>query len=227
MESLRRAPASLACCVLVLGIHLLAVKTGGTALPSAWYDTFGLSRSGFLAGRLWQLASYGLLHGSWWHVGFNALFVLAIGPRIEGIIGSPGMVRVMLAGVVAGGLWHVLLGSGVLVGLSGGCVALLLLLTTLSPQSRMLPLPVAGNSLGLGIMAAELLLALGDPALGWPVVAMAGRWLCGHGMGAWFQVGHACHFGGGLAGCLYGRWLLRSRVTLDQLRRDRARREAE
>ena len=223
---LLRAPASLACCVLVLGIHLWAVKAGGTELPGAWYDTFGLSRSGFLAGKLWQVASYGLLHGSWWHVGLNALFVLAIGPRIEGIIGSPAMVRVMLAGVLAGGLCHLLLGSGLLVGLSGGCVALLLLLTTLSPQSRMFPLPVSGKSLGLGIMAAELLLALADPALDLPVVSVAGRWLCGHGMGAWFHVGHACHFGGGLAGWLYGRWLLRSRVTLDQLRRDRARREA-
>jgi len=218
--------ASLACCALVLGIHLLAVWAGQTAPPGPWYETFGLSRAGFLSGKWWQLVSYGLLHGSWWHAGLNVLFVLAIGPRIEAILGSLGMVRTMLAGVLAGGLCHLLLGSGLLVGLSGGCVALLLLLTTLSPQSRMLPLPVSGKSLGLGIMAAEFLLALGDPALGIPVVSGAGRWLAAHGMGAWFHVGHACHFGGGLAGWLHGRWLLRSRVTLGQLRRDRARRDA-
>jgi membrane associated rhomboid family serine protease len=47
-----------------------------------------------------------------------------------------------------------------------------------------------------------------------------------HGMGAVFAMGHACHFGGGLAGWLYGRWLLRPRVTLERLRRDRKRREA-
>jgi len=212
--------------VIVLGIHLLAVKAGQSGLPGPWYETFGLSRAGFLSGKAWQLMSYGLLHGSWWHAGLNALFVLSIGPRIEAITGSGAMVRAMLAGVLAGGLCHLLLGSGLLVGLSGGCVALLLLLTTLSPQSRMLPLPVSGKSLGLGIMAAEFLLALGDPALGLPVVAVAGRWLAAHGMESWFRVGHACHFGGGLAGWLYGCWLLRSRVTLEQLRRARARREA-
>jgi membrane associated rhomboid family serine protease len=37
-------------------------------------------------------------------------------------------------------------------------------------------------------------------------------------------MGHACHFGGALAGWLYGRWMLRQRVTLEKLRRDRARR---
>lgn len=225
-ESLHRAPASLAVCALILVIHLLAVTAGGTELPGAWYETFGLSRAGFLSGQAWQLLSYGLLHGSWWHAGLNALFVLAVGSRIEAIIGSLAMVRVLLAGVLAGGTCHLLLGSGLLVGVSGGGVALLLLLTTLSPQSRMFPLPVSGKSLGLGIMAAELLLALGDPALGWPVVSAPGRWLAGHGLGGWPQVGHACHFGGGLAGWLYGRWLLRSRVTLDQLRRERARRQA-
>jgi membrane associated rhomboid family serine protease len=112
-----------------------------------------------------------------------------------------------------------------LVGLSGGCLALLLLAVTLSPQSRMFPLPVSGKSLGLGIMLAAFGLALIDPALGLPGAAAAGCWLTAHGMGAWFQVGHACHLGGGLAGWLYGCWLLRTRVTLNQLRRDRARRE--
>jgi membrane associated rhomboid family serine protease len=44
-------------------------------------------------------------------------------------------------------------------------------------------------------------------------------------MGHWFRIGHACHFGGGLAGWIYGRWLLRPRVSLKQLERSRARRE--
>ena len=221
-----RYPVTLACCALVLGIHLVLVNAGQTAPPGWWYETFGLSRAGVLSGNAWQLLSYGLLHGSWWHVGLNALLVLAIGPRIEAIIGSMATARTLLAGVLAGGACHLLLGSGLLVGLSGGCVALLLLLTTLSPQSRMWPLPVSGKSLGLGIMAAEFLLALVDPALGIPGVSGVGRWFAAHGMGAWFHVGHACHFGGGLAGWLYGRWFRRTRVTLEQLRRDRARREA-
>jgi membrane associated rhomboid family serine protease len=104
-------------------------------------------------------------------------------------------------------------------------MGLLLLLTTLSPQSRMLPLPVSAKSLGLGVLLAELMLALIDPALGLPGLSLAGRTLTAHGVGGWFQMGHACHVGGGLAGWLYGRWILRSRVSLNELRCDRARRE--
>ena len=90
----------------------------------------------------------------------------------------------------------------------------------------MMPLPVSGRSLGLGVLAAELILALADPALGVPVFLNLGNWLVGHGLGHWFQMGHACHFGGGVAGWLFGRWLLRPRINLERLRRDRERQEA-
>jgi membrane associated rhomboid family serine protease len=117
------------------------------------------------------------------------------------------------------------MGDGLLVGCSGGCMALLLLLATLSPQSRMLPLPVSARSLGLGVMAAALVLALALPKLGVPGLSTIGRTLAAHGMAGWFEIGHACHFGGGLAGWLIGRWILRPRVSLARLRRERARRE--
>ena len=105
-------------------------------------------------------------------------------------------------------------------------MALLLLLTTLSPQSRMMPIPISGKSLGLGILTTELVLALADSDLGLPGFSALGNWLDRHELGNGFQLGHACHFGGGLAGWLLGKWLLRPRVTLKRLRRDRERREA-
>lgn len=225
LRPLRRSPASWGWVGIVLGIQTLLTNAGGAAATTGWYETFGLSRDGFLSGKIWQILCYGLLHGGWWHACLNALFVLVVGSRIEWMVGSLVMVRAIVAGVLGGGLCHLLLGSGLLVGLSGGCMALLLLLTTLSPQSRMLPLPVSARSLGLGVMLAELVLALIDPALGLPALSLAGRMLTAHGMGGWFQMGHACHFGGGLAGWLYGRWMLRSRVSLNDLRRERARRE--
>lgn len=218
-------PASLGWCGIVLAIQAWVATAGGAGSLNSVFEILGLSRDGFLSGKIWQILSYGFLHGAWWHAGLNVLWVLVIGSRIEWITGWLTMTRVTLAGVLGGGVCHLLLGSGLLVGLSGGCVAQLLLLTTLSPQSRMFPLPVSGKSLGTGILLAALMLALMDPALGLPGFSVAGRMLADHGTGAWFRMGHACHFGGGLAGWLYGRWLLRSRVTLDHLRRDRARRE--
>ena len=65
-----------------------------------------------------------------------------------------------------------------------------------------------------------------DPRLQIPGLSGLGRELVEHGFGSWFQLGHACHFGGGVAGWLLGRWLLRPRTTLKRLRRDRERREA-
>lgn len=223
---LGHAPVAWAWVAVILGIQAIVTIGGGPEALSGWFENLGLSRVGFLSGKVWQVFSYGFLHGGWWHAGVNALFVLLIGSRIEHMAGSSAMLWATLAGVLGGGVCHLLLGAGLLVGLSGGCLALLLLLTTLSPDSRMFPLPVSGKNLGLGILLAELFLALINPALGLPGFAEVGGILVDQGLGFWFQVGHACHVGGGLAGWIYGRWVLRPRVTLEHLRRERARREA-
>jgi membrane associated rhomboid family serine protease len=220
------APASWAWALAVIGIHLLVETSGGPADLGWWFENFGLSREGVFAGKIWQLLSYGFLHGGWWHAALNSLMVLLIGSRIEHVAGSAAMVRCTMFGILTGGLVHLVLGAGLLVGLSGGCFALLLLLATLSPQSRMFPLPLSGRSLGGGVMLAALILALINPDARVPVFAPLGRMLADHGMGSWFKIGHACHFGGGLAGWFHGLWILRPRITLARLRRDRARRES-
>lgn len=226
LRQILHARASWACLVLVMGVQLCVTLLGGTGGTEWWFENFGLSRVGFLSGKPWQLFSYGLFHGGWWHVGMNGLLLLVIGARIEHVAGWAVMLRATAAGMISGGLFHVLIGHGLLVGLSGGCLALLLMLTTLSPQSRMMPLPLSAKNLGLGILLAALILALINPALDLPGLSMAGRALEGLGLGSWFQIGHACHLGGALAGWIYGRWILRPRVSLETLRRDRAKREA-
>lgn len=226
LGQLRHSPVSWLIAGVVLGIHMLVESRGGVDFNATWFEDLGLSREGIFEGKIWQVLTYGFLHGAWWHVGLNALFMLLIGSRIEHIAGRPMLIAVTFAGILGGGILHVVMGSGLLVGMSGACMALLLLLTTLSPQSRMFPLPVSGRSLGAGVLLAELMLALVDPSLGLPGFSPVGNWLVTNGMGSWFQMGHACHFGGGLAGWFCGRWLLRPRITLDRLRRERSRREA-
>jgi membrane associated rhomboid family serine protease len=230
---LRQAPVTWAWVVTILGIEALVVSVGGIDRQPAWswYEWLGLSREGILSGRFWQFFTYGFLHGDWWHVCLNAVFMLLVGSRIEYMAGPAILLKATFAGILGGGLGHLALapgesGSPLLVGLSGGCMGLLILLTTLSPQSRMIPIPVSGKSLGLGILAAALILTLANPALDVPAFSTLGNRLVRQGMDGWFKVAHACHLGGGIAGWLLGRWLLRPRVSLTRLRRDRERREA-
>lgn len=227
LEQLRSATASWVWSLVVLLIFAWIEVGGGVDRMHRWYEAFGLSKSSVLQGKVWQILTYGLLHGSWWHVVINAVFVLLIGSRIEHMAGKRTLNIVMVAGILGGSVSHLILGNGLLVGLSGGCLALMLMLTTLSPQSRMMPVPVSGKSLGMGILLAALLLALLDPSLNAPGFSILGERMVALGLGSWFQMGHACHLGGGIAGWLCGRWLLRPRITLARLRRDRARREAD
>lgn len=221
-----RARAAWWWCAVILVIQLTVYLAGGPEAVRIWFENFGLSRDGFLSGKFWQILSYGFLHGAWWHAGLNALFVVLLGSKVEHISGQAALNRILVGGIIGGGLLHLVLGSGLLVGLSGGGVALLLYLTTLSPQSRMFPLPVSGRSLGVGILLAEALLALVNPDTGFPGFREIGACMCAHGLGEWFLLGHACHVGGGLAGIALARWVLRPRVTLARLRRERERREA-
>jgi len=233
LRQLASSPASWSIALLVLAVQLAVTLAGGQELEPAatWFQRLGFSHSGFFGGQVWQIFTYGFLHGGWIHAGLNALFLLLIGSRVEHITGSRSTVAVVFVGVVCGGFAHLLLsperdGNSLLVGISGGCMALLLMLTTLSPQSRMMPLPVSGRSLGLGIMGAELILALINPALRLPGFSAVGNVLVESGLGSWFLLGHGCHFGGGVAGWFMARRVLRPRITLDRLRRDRERREA-
>lgn len=226
IRQILRSPVSWVFVGVILVIQMVVTLGGG---PDAWvplFLNFGLSRDGFLSGKIWQMVSYGFLHGGWGHVGLNAVFLLVIGSRIEHIGGRVTMLVALFAGILGGGLGHLLLGSGLLVGISGACFALLLLLTTLSPESRMFPLPVSGRNLGIGVLLTALLLTLVNPTFKLPGFSGIGEILIEQGLDSLFQISHACHLGGGLAGWLYGRWILRPRVTLDRLRRERARREA-
>ena len=227
---LRSARLSYAVAGAILGLWAAVEATGGPDAASGAYRMFGLSREGFFSGDLWELLTYALLHGSWLHVLTNALLLVMLGGRIERILGWRPALKILTGGVALGGVFHLLLapdgaGSEILVGASGGVMAWLLALTTLSPESRMWPLPVSGRNVGLGLLIGSGLLALCHPALGIPGLSALGRWATNAGLASLVGVGHACHLGGGIAGWLAGRWILRPRLTKADLVRARARRE--
>ena len=220
-----RLPVSWVLVVLMLLAHLWTQVEVGAGNEVAWYQWLGLSREGISESSYWQIFSHGWLHASWAHLVVNAVLIWLLGTRLELMMGSRVMLGVTFSGIAAGGLAHLLLGHGLLVGISGGAMALLLCLASLSPDARVLPLGVSARNLGRGVLIGELLLALVDPMLGMPGFSQLGGWLVDQGFASVFQLGHACHFGGCLAGIWWARKLRGPHLTLKQLRLDRERRE--
>jgi membrane associated rhomboid family serine protease len=229
-------PLTLLCLSLVVVQVLLSLQGG---FPAAmWiYETFGLTRAGVLSGRVWQVGTHPFLHAGWIHLLLNWLVVFLAGGRVFHILGGRGFTGVFAGGVLGGSALHLLfhpatplgiageVSNAPLVGASGGAMALLVAVTTLSPDSRMWPLAVSGKNLARGILLATFVLFLITPGLDVPALGAVGRFLVASGLGSLFEVGHIYHFGGGLAGWLYVKRLLRRPVTLDELRRQRAKRE--
>ena len=201
-----------------LVVVLLLVHAAVSALDDAdpVFLCFGLWREGGLTGRPWQWVSHALLHGNGWHLAFNAAGLLLIGSRVERIGGPRAVPMVFFAGVLAGGVAQMLLAPPIqqgvpLVGASGGVMALLLWLTTVAPDARTRPLGISARNLGLGVVVAEAGL-------------LGAAWLLPD---AGFQpLAHACHLGGAAVGWAIARREFRAPPSLDQLQRERARRES-
>lgn len=198
--------------------------------------TLGLTEDRFLSGSFWQPLSYAFTHGNWPHLLANAACILLLGPKVGHIVAKRTFWQLALFSVIAGAACFMLLTPAsppllddehrTLVGASAICFGFLVFLTTISPESRFLPIFVSGKSLGMGVILANLILALLNPDLPTGTLAGWGKWLEQNGLDGLFQVSHACHLGGSLAGFFYGKYLLRPRVTLDSLKRARNRREA-
>lgn len=212
--------------VAVLALHLWLTRQPVVVMEKV-YREGGLTLAGVGEGNLWQIASYGLLHGSWTHAGVNAAMLYLFARRTVWGIGLGATVKTLIFGVVGGGLCF-LAGEWmahfpqVLVGVSGGTFALLFLQLGVSPDSRMWPLPVSGRALFAGILSALVLLVLIDPVLGIPGFSQIGVSLVKAGFVGLFQTSSTCHLGGALAGMAMARWTLRPRIDLETLRKKRA-----
>jgi len=225
--------------VLTVGMILIfaVISRAGGVAEFPWpFRHFGASWDGLSHGKLWQLVTYGMLHGNWFHLWVNVLMLWLIGGRVAHILGWRKWVEIVVLGVVAGGLLHgltgaVLVASGnqesYLVGISGACFALLVALTTLSPESRMWPVPVSGKNLGLGVIVAELLLWMMSPELGVPGFSQLGGAMVAVSGAGLFKISHACHFGAAVVGWWSARSLLMSPPSLEDLQKARLKRESQ
>lgn len=193
----------------------------------------GLRKDHFLSGDYWQPFSYAFIHGNFLHLVLNAAAIILLGAKLEHIVTKRSYWLMCLYAVLAGGFLFLLFTPSpsatsspqTLVGSSAICFAFLVFLTTVSPESKFLPLFLSGKTLGIAIVVANLSLALLNPDLPTGSLARLGRYLSETYFPKMFQIGHACHLGGSLVGLLYGKWLLRPRVTLESLRKAREKSE--
>ncbi len=184
-----------------------------------YYIQYGLSWGGFTDGKVWQLLTYSVLHASWLHLLVNlVLFVFLVLIAIPKW-GFKNSVVIFLLGVLSGGFFHIVtVGLAVskgyedqhLVGLSGGCYALLLALLAMSPYSKVWKLPLSRGNLAAGICLTELVFLLMHPGFALPLFSSMSEILIQCGAGDLLRISHSCHLGGGVAGLLLGRFFSRS-----------------
>ena len=74
--------------------------------PQAW-EQANLAR-GYVQGgaMLWTLLTYAALHGSWTHVGLNAVWIVAFGPPVARRIGAARFLALLCLTAMAGALAH-------------------------------------------------------------------------------------------------------------------------
>ena len=85
---------------IALGVAGGALRASMQTIPQ---DTFAVL-IGAGGGRWWTLVSYALLHGSWAHVGFNCLWLVAFGAPVARRFGAPRFLLLLLVAAIAGAL---------------------------------------------------------------------------------------------------------------------------
>lgn len=105
-----------------------AAQAAGSAEVSEARQDFARAIVADRAAMPWTLASYGLLHGSWMHVAFNAIWLAAFGTPVARHFGAWRYAVLAVVGIVAGALLHLWLdplSTMPLVGASAGISALM------------------------------------------------------------------------------------------------------
>ncbi len=129
-------PLNRALILINVVVFVLQLLTGGPgasvidALFALW--TPQASQYGYPDFQVWQLLTYGFLHGGWTHLFFNMFAVYMFGSDIERLFGSRRYLFYYLACVVGAALMHLIVTSasggmsGQVIGASGGVFGLLL-----------------------------------------------------------------------------------------------------
>ena len=134
----------------------------GTEMASPYGGTFGF--------QIWQLVSYGFLHGGWTHLFFNMFALWMFGGAIERLFGSRPFATYYLICVIGAAIAQLIVvryftgGIYPTLGASGGVFGLLLAFGMMFPHQRLMllfpPIPMPAWVFVTGYGAIELFLGV-------------------------------------------------------------------
>lgn len=167
---------------------------------------------------LWQLLTYGFLHGDPMHLLGNMLFLYFLGSMLEGEIGSRRFVVFYGAAIALAGACQLLLGlalqqHGAILGASGAVLAIVCAVATMHPQARVIFIivPLTLKTLALLYVGLDLFYVLYDLS---------------HGTGGVARFAHLAGAGFGYASVRRG-WIWRDPLREVEGWRERKREEQE
>ena len=131
------APAVLSFALLSLGALGLSLLSGGASDRML----FSVYKSSFLSPMTYvRLLCHVMGHTSFAHYVSNMALILALGPIVEERYGSLRLLLMFAVTAVVSGLFHMILGSGALMGASGVVYMLIFLASTSGSRSGEIPL---------------------------------------------------------------------------------------
>jgi len=152
--------------LIAANIAVFLLQAAGGGLVETW---FALWPPGHGFG-IWQLVTYGFLHGSLAHIFFNMLALYMFGSDIERLFGSPFFLRYYFACVVSAALCQLVLISSAggppfpTLGASGGVYGLLLAFGIYYPRRMVMlifpPIPMQARFFVILFAAIELVLGV-------------------------------------------------------------------
>lgn len=131
------SPAVLTFALASLAVLLLGAATDGRTTAAF----FSVYNSGFLNPLTYvRLLGHVLGHTAFAHYVSNMALILALGPIVEERYGSLRLLLMIAVTAVVSGLFHIFLGSGMLMGASGVVYMLIFLASTSGAKSGEIPL---------------------------------------------------------------------------------------
>lgn len=170
-------PVTTALLVANVAIYLIqSAIMPNLLLPFAlWPIGSGVATGGQVDFHVWQLVTYGFLHGSLTHLIFNMFGLYMFGGPLEQVVGPRRFLTYYFVCVITAGVTQLLVGLGATnvyptVGASGGVFGLLLAYAAYFPNNKLfllfLPIPIPARIFVVIYAAVELFLGVSGTQTG-------------------------------------------------------------